>query len=410
MKLLLIPFLIFGSAQAATSLKEAFESAKKNMETLRRAEATLQQKIERKDQAVGVAMPNISGVGTYTKIDPPDTAGVNSAFLLTRQYSGAIRMVQPIIRGGVWSAYQLAKEDILLAQFQKDASMITLYQLVIQAYYNLFSAQVDLEILKESLNANKDRVKEMKSLADVGRSRKGELVQAQSQLLTAEAQYQNGVQLLKQAEETFFFYTGMKANELMPLQNLPKELGTLADYTNKLKARPDILAKEQAVRVAERQIEVSKGGHYPSLDFVGNYYLTRTGILQTSKWDAGLAVTLPIFQGGQVQAQVRESVEKKRVAELDSSEFFRTSHRDLSILYQNHYVIQERLKTLKDALDHAQEAYKLNRKDYKFGQSTNLDVIQSLNLYIETKRTYTALLTVANLTYKNIEASIGVLP
>ncbi len=410
MKLLLIPFLIFGSVEAATSLKDAFESAKKNMETLRRAEATLQQKVERKDQAVGVALPNISGVGTYTRIDPPDTGGVNSAFLLTKQYSGAIRMVQPLIRGGIWSAYQLTKEDILLAQFQKDASMISLYQLVIQAYYNLYSAQIDLKILEESFNANKDRVKELTTLANVGRSRKGELVQAQSQLLTAESLYQNGTQVLKQAEETFYFYTGLKATELASLQSVPKELEDLGNYRTKLKSRPDILAKEQAVRVADRQVEVSKGGHYPSLDLVGNYYLTRTGILQTSKWDAGLQVTLPIFQGGQVQALVRESVEKRRVAELDASEFVRSSDRDLAILYQNHYTIQDRLKTLKDALDKAEEAYKLNRKDYKYGQSTNLDVIQSLNLYIDTKRTYTALLTVENLTYKNIEASIGVLP
>ncbi len=398
------------SSQAAPNLKEAYLAARMNMETLKRAKAQVEQKEERKDRALAAMLPTLSGVGTYTRLDAPDLVGVNPAFVLTKQYSAALRVQQPLLRGGSIAAYKLAKEDILLSQFQKNASDLSLYQLVINAYYTLYMAQVDLSNLEELMKYSKERVRDLKERTHLGKSRRGELIQAEAQLLTSEAQYQQGRITLQQAGETFEFYTRLKPDPLPPLPPLPEKLEAITAYQEKVKARPDIMARVQQIRVAERQIDISKGSHYPSLDLTGNYYLTRTGILSTSDWDVGLAVVLPLYQGGGVEAAVREAVEMKRVAELDSSEGLRAAERDLTILYQNYDQIHRQLDTLKAALNKAEEAWRLSKRDYHFGQVTNLDVLQSLNLFIETKRSYNNLQSLAHMTYKNLEASIGVLP
>ncbi|MGE3610842.1 MAG: TolC family protein [Bacteriovoracaceae bacterium] len=402
--------LVLTPSYAAITLKDAFQSARLNMESLKRAEHEIERRRAVKDQAQGVVLPTVNGVGSYLRIDPPSGARVNSAFTLTRQYNYAIRMQQPLIRGGVYEALQMRKEDVLLAEFQKNATELSLYQLVIAAYYNLYNARIDLKSLEEFIKISQDRVKELRSRASVGRSRKGELVQAEAQLLTAEAQLQQGKVNLEQAENNFEFYTKIKPDDLADFGDLPSELPSLAEFQEKIKSRPDVLASRQAVNVADRQIGVSKGGHYPSLDLIGNYYLDRTGVLASSKWDVGVQVTVPFFQGGTVESQVRQSVEAKRIAELNSSETLRTAQRDTSILYQNYLQIYAELKTLKQALEKAEQSYKLNIQDYRYGQVTNLDVIQSLNLYIETKRAFNNLFAMAHMTYKNLEASIGVLP
>lgn len=136
----------------------------------------------------------------------------------------------------------------------------------------------------------------------------------------------------------------------------------------------------------------------------------RTGILQTAKWDVGVQVSMPIFQGGSVVSQVKEATEAKRVAELSASEQLRQSKTNLAIFYQNYGQIRAQLETLKNALKKAEEAYQLNQKDYRYGQVTNLEVLQSLNLFIDTKRSYDSLDILAHMTYKNLEASAGVLP
>jgi outer membrane protein len=410
MRWFLVMSLFFASyAHSVTTLKEAFTEARLNMENLKRADAVIKQKEEREIRARATILPTLNGVGSYTKIDPPSAAG-NNPFLLTRQYSAAIRLIQPLIRGGSLAAYGYAKEDILLAQFQKDATDINLYQLVISAYFSLMIARNDLKNLKELKKFTIERVKELEGRTKIGRSRKGELVQAEAQMLTADSQVKQGVINLQQAEKNFEFYTNMKAPDLAPVPDLPKSIPALDEYLRKIQTRPDLLAARQQVRLADKQIAIAKGGHYPNLDLIGNYYLARTGILDTSEWDVGLTLTLPIFQGGAVNAAVREAVDIKRTVELDSEQLSRTSERDLAINYYNYVQVHDQLSTLKEAFLKAEQAYKLNRRDYEYGQVTNLDVLVSLNQYIENKRSYENLSSLAHQAYKNLEASIGVLP
>jgi len=255
-----------------------------------------------------------------------------------------------------------------------------------------------------------NELKKYRGRTDIGRSRKGELVEAEAQLLTAESQYQQTLIRLTQAEQNFEFYTKLTPQEIGHLGELPKVPETLSELKQKLKARPDIQAAVQETKLADKQVSIAKGGHYPTLDLTANYYFDRTGVLASSDWDLGFALVIPLYQGGDVQATVRQAVAGKRIAELNSAETFRTAERDLSINYQNILQLQEQLKVLKKALAKAEEAYLLSKKDYKFGQVTNLDVLQSLNLFIETKRSYDSLVSLSHLNYKNLEALVGVLP
>jgi outer membrane protein TolC len=391
------------------TLKESFDSARLNMESIKRAESQVEVFENQKDRARGVVLPNVSAVGTWTRIDPPSGAGA-SPFLLTQQNNYALRLTQPLLRGGSVSAYQLAKENILLAQFQKDATELNLYQLVINAYFNLAIAQVDIKNVEELLKFSRERVGEIRERTNIGKSRRGELVEAEAQLMTAESQYQQSLITLKQHEKTFEFYTRLQPTEIGALPELPLVTGSVQEYMMKVKMRADVRAIQQQTIVADKQISIARGGHVPQLDFITNYYIDRTGVLASSKWDVGFAVVIPLFQGGTVQAQVREAVAQKRIAELNSAESVRAAERDISINYQNLQQLQLQLKSLKEAMSKAEQAYKLNKKDYTYGLVTNLDVLQSLNVYIETKRSYNSLFSLAHLNHKSLEAATGVLP
>ncbi len=405
-------FLIFVTmpGHSAISLKEAFDSARRNMENLKRSDALKEAAKDRITRARGFLLPTLRGVGNETRIDQPIASGLNRAFVLTRQYSAAIRLEQPILRGGIKGAYDFAREDLLLSEFQRSATEINLYQLVINSYYTLMMARFDAENLKELMRLSENRVKELRSRTSVGRSRQGELVQAEAQLLTALTQVKQGGINLIEAERSFEFFTGTKPADLAELSIMPTDPGSLSAHLEKLKMRPDIQASLQQVKLRDTQVTIAQGAHYPSLDFVGNYYFDRTGILQTSEWDAAVQVSVPIFEGGRSQAAVREAVENRKVAVLDSHQSLRAAERDLTILYQNFIASISQLETMKDALKKAEEAYRLNLRDYSYGQATNLDVLQSLNLFIETKRSHDSLLASSHMIYKNFEASTGVLP
>ena len=393
----------------ATTLKESFEAARLNMESIKRADQGIVQREEQKGRAKAAILPTISGFATYNRIDSPAVSGL-SAFTLQKQYSVGVRLTQPLIRGGVLGALNVANENILLAKFQKDATELNLYQLVIDAYYNLQILQTDLKNIVSYLALSKDRVAEIRARTKIGRSRKGELVEAEAQYFIVESEYQKRLIELTQIEKNFEFLTGMIPQEVQPLTEVPNVNGSLEAYLSKLSARPDILAAQQQVKAADYQVTVAKGGHYPNLDLVGNYYVDRTGVLATSEWDAGIVLSVPFYQGGSVLAATREAVALKRISELTARETVRTAERELSIVFQNFLQIQEQLKSQKNAMLKSEEAYKLNMKDYQFGLVPNLDVLQTLNVYIQNKRSYDTLYAMAHMTYKNLEAATGVLP
>lgn len=405
---LLLTSMVASSAWSIT-LKESFDAAKRNMESIRRADTQITVSEYQKDRARGTILPNLSAIGTYTQIDPPAAAG-NSPFLLTKQHNYAMRLTQPLLRGGSVSAYQLAKENVLLSQFQKDATELNLYQLVITAFFNLKIAQTDIKDVQELQKYSKERVHEIRERTKIGRSRKGELIEAEVLMNVADSQLQQSQIALQQAEKNFEFYTNLKATEIGALGDIPAISGSVEEYMAKTRTRADVMAVKQQTNVAEKQISIAKGGHYPQLDFISNYYFDRTGVLATSKWDVGLAVVIPLYQGGTVQAQVREAVAQKRIADLNSAEKQRSAERDIAINYQNLMQLQIQLKSLKTALEKAEEAYRVNRKDYTYGLVTNLDVLQSLNAFIETKRSYNSLVSLVHLNYKSLEAATGVLP
>ncbi len=412
MKSRFTPFLLLILASmpsGATTLKEAFTLARGNMESLKRASVQVTQTEEQKIQARAAVLPTIAGVGSYTRIDPPAQAG-RSPFLLTRQYSAAIRLSQPILRGGVLSAYQLAQDNLLLARYQRDATELSLYQLVINSYYNVASSQVDVKNVDELLRFSRERVRDIRDRTAIGRSRKGELVEAEAQLHIAESQYQQTLIGLEEAERNYEFLTLAKPGQIILEAAIPDITAPLGDYLSKVRTRPDVLAGLQEATVAGRQIEIAKGGHYPQVDLTSNYFIDRTGVLATSEWDVGVQVSVPLFQGGGVASQVRAAAEGRRIAELRGAETLRSAERDITINYQNLLKIREQLKSLREALRKSEEVYRLNKRDYQLGLVTNLDVLQSLNLYIETKRSYDGLVSIGHLNYRNLEALTGVIP
>jgi NodT family efflux transporter outer membrane factor (OMF) lipoprotein len=83
--------------------------------------------------------------------------------------------------------------------------------------------------------------------------------------------------------------------------------------------RPDVAAQRSAVAAAAKEIGVAKAAFYPDVDLVAFAGLQSLGIgflLRASSTAAGVgpAVTLPIFEGGRLRANLRG-----RVAEYDES-------------------------------------------------------------------------------------------
>lgn len=396
-------------AAIPADLRRYHELAVKQSETLEMAKSRERQAEERKDQALGTLFPNINARYNYTEIDPPPAP--RSAFTRLNQYSALINVNQPLYRASAFAAYSFTKDDIQLQRRLAEQTGLGLWQEVALAYYTAWIARNDVVNLTKLREFSDERVKDLKERVRVGRSRRGELNQAEAQLMSVDAELARGNRAVAEAEERLGFLTGVPQSP--NFERLPEPVLTTPDiqsYLEQAKSRPDLAAQKFQLEMADDLISGAKAGHMPSVDFNGNYYVERTGILQDSNWDIGVAVNIPIYQGGTIQGQVREQVERKRETTLAYERLKREIDRDIRILWHNSTALDKVVKDLKGSLDKARATYEANKRDYAYGLVTNLDVLLTMNQFIETKRSYERAVIEKELTGIQITVATGVNP
>ena len=111
---------------------------------------------------------------------------------------------------------------------------------------------------------------------------------------------------------------------------------------------------------------------------MGNYYLQKTGPSGDIKWDAQLALTLPLFAGGANLSRVREASSIERQGTLELVRIRRLAGQDIRVLYTRVRTDLAQVAALSTAADLAERNYAEQSSDYRLGLVTNLDVMQSL--------------------------------
>jgi outer membrane protein TolC len=109
-------------------------------------------------------------------------------------------------------------------------------------------------------------------------------------------------------------------------------------------------------------------------------------------------------------AQTREAAERKREDVLAYERLKREVERDVRILWQNVQTVDKVVKDLKIAQTKAEATYQENKKDYRYGLVTSLDVLVSLNEYIDNKRGFERAVLEREMLALQLQLATGVSP
>ncbi len=380
--------LIPHKAHAVTiTLKDAVRSALEKTESVPLGQSRINQADARLEQTKSKFLPTVSLGANYQRQDSTDTK--NSSIWGGGQSYARLTLSQSVYDGGRDTAALEANKSDKEAQKQILAvSNYSLFSTVARGFYAILSNQTEVDNLKKIIDLASDRVKEITNREKIGRSRNIELMAAQAQVAVLQAQLMavEGQQIT--AWDEFVLLTGLPRDvELVKKRETPEAPQSIDTYLGLLEKRPDIIAMKSQIDSAKSNVDVARAGHRPSIDVLGNYYINRTGPQEGNNWDVGISLTMPLYNGGMVSAQVREASEKESEIELLLNQTRRQAEVTIRTNYNNLVSALNQMKALQSALSLTEKNYKEQSKNYRFGQSTNLDVIQALNLFQDTKRT-----------------------
>jgi outer membrane protein len=258
---------------------------------------------------------------------------------------------------------------------------------VSDTFYLLLEIQQDLNVLKTIESALVDRIQDLKTRRDIGKSRVSEVVTTEYQLYSLQAQIQqerNQELLVRQLME---FLIGRPFGKIAE-SKFDLDMKSEAQYLAEASFRPDVQASYYAWKSDREKIAVARSGFLPQVSLEGDYFTHRSSAPENSKWEALLSLDIPIFEGTTVYGQVKEAEAIAKQSGLLYSRLGRIAVQDIHDAYINMQISVLRKKTLGKALKSAELSYHLQLQDYKLNVVNNLDVLTSIQNLADVRRNY----------------------
>lgn len=394
-------------AAGAVSLQDCFKAALKQSELIKQSEESIRQAEEHYRQAFGNILPSVNAVAGYSW-QQPLTSGTTNIFP-NEQPILRLSVTQPIFRG--LREYAALRQMDLLAQGQmagkRNAERLLLID-VAQNFYQVVSTEQDLKNIFEEIELYHKRALELKARVVIGRSRLSEQLTVEVAISGFHAQVEQMKGQLLVTREAGAFLTGLPAaTPLVDQENVPEKPAPLEEYLSRVDFRPDILSARSRLGSASEGVRIARGGHLPSVDLNGNYYFMRKGALKDVHWDAQLLLTLPLFAGGSIQSRLREAVSLQTQAELEWRRLKRSAEQELRTFHLNFETDRAQLVLLTRSTAQAEKNYQQQSREYRLGLVGNLEVLQALTLFQESKRTLDRIRFQMRSDYVRLEIAAG---
>jgi outer membrane protein len=269
-----------------------------------------------------------------------------------------------------------AKRETLAREYE------TIYQDVAQAFYNVLQYEGDLVVQHDLIEALSARVDDLTQRVKLGRSRPSEMLQAQTDLANARVTYEQQVGSANAAKETVAFYIGIPSGSFT-LKDTGKfpTAAQLEYYLQQSGTRPDVLSQVDSLRQAERNLDVARGQLFPTITANGDYLAQQDP--NTNNVDATLTlqISMPIFDGGLILAQIHQNHEMVRQSALNVQQLQRTADQDTRTAYVNFQAAVSQVVVLREAARYAARNFEAQVEDYRRGVVSNLDVLTALQDY-----------------------------
>lgn len=264
----------------------------------------------------------------------------------------------------------------------------TLVDAVVQSYFNLQNALAQHEVLARIVEQQRNVLDITRQRANAGLDTQVEVKQASSAVSAARVQ-------LSQASTN----AALLRNQLAALAGQGPERGQQIHKTTPkhpptgvpdsiplelLARRPDIVAAKLRVEAASSQISAAKAEFYPNVNlnaFAGFMSLGLSNLLEGASkvYGVGPAISLPVFHGGELNAQLDTRRAERDLAVADYNQTLLDAIREVANATASINALQQQTRDQEDSLQAIESAYQIAVDRYKSGLGNFIQVLQAQN-------------------------------
>jgi multidrug efflux system outer membrane protein len=298
--------------------------------------------------------------------------------------------------GRVRRLYEASNADAQARQAGYENTLLVLKADVAQNYFAIRTLDSERSIVRHTIELRRESLKLVNSLSRGGAASDLDVSQAETELDTTEAallaidrdraDLEHVLAVLEGKPASEFAVKGLPLAAATPLPVIPAGLpGDL------LERRPDIAEAERALAAANARIGVAKGAFFPVVRLTGAAGFESMDVealfnWQSMAWSLGPSLTLPLFEGGRIRANLKrsqaaydENVAKYRQQVLVAFKEVQDALTDSRLLDQQAQA-QDRSTTS------ARRTAEISNSRYRAGLVSYLEVVESERTALDAER------------------------
>ncbi|ABK43497.1 outer membrane efflux protein [Magnetococcus marinus MC-1] len=308
----------------------------------------------------------------------------------------ALQVEVPIIHYSHYKGYQQAKKNVERLTLSREDTAMQLAYDVATAYFQVLLAQQDLEVAQAENLAVTRLLERAQAEFKVGRIIVTDLEEARARVDLSNAQLLALAETRESRQEALVELIGKQVASLADLEQsfpLDKPEQDVAYWIQKALVRnPMFRVLDVAAEAAQLGADKARGGLYPTLSLnashsVYNNTASATWLgADTNTQVLGVTLSVPLFQGGRPEAQMREALSQKDEAQLKREDLYRKITRQVGDSYRGVLTAIARVNALKQAEKSAQTALKTTQAGFTAGVRTMLDILNAERALRDTQR------------------------
>lgn len=376
-------------------------------------------------EAIGSALPTLSGYGQYTKNQEipitviefngvPMTVRMGSVFSST----GGASLSQPLFTGGmIYHGFKIAKQGVDVAKLSKDQKEQEVI-LTVRTLYNQIGLMESLiQATQQSLESATVNLEVVKKKKEVGTANQFEVLQAQ---VKYQSLLPNLVNLKNQKSNLLTnFYTFLnidnpeayEINGLLTIENNPFSNRTLAELkqialSQRLELR--MLDSQKKINAIQKKMAIGQG--LPMVSVSAdirqqaqgntasdlNYYRSRS---------TSLSVSVPLFSGGRKIVGIQRANITLKETDLQYQQMVDFIKADVESAFLTVTETESSIEANLKLVEQAKEALRLAKLMYENGSVTQLEVLNAESMLLQSESAYYSSIFQYNLAVNQLKKS-----
>ncbi len=327
--------------------------------------------------------PQLTGNAGYTAPERDITSPTGPVLVSTK--SANISLVQPLLDLSVFAAYRAGKLTIEEARLGYRSAVRNILFGVTQAYYDVLKQQSVVAVSEQTLRLAREQLGLAERRYSVGVAVKTDALRARVQAEQAHRDLIDAQNALQLARTVLGNVLNLGADREIAVSDPPWHAPSKETFEALEKVaferREDFLAGKLAINEREEEHNVVRAQYGPRLvgTFSYGWIDPETQSVKNDFWNAGVAVQMPFFTGGQREVDLKRTTIETSEAKLRQESLEKSIQEDVRAAWLNLHALEQSLAALRAQLDAAEENYKNLQSQYRAGTATSLDVMTALN-------------------------------